>query len=97
MCLPGERDGTVAAQKALSAVYRTGQRFGAHHLVDVLVGTFVGDTRIGEVYLDAAQIGDIRSGATGAAASASWSPSSAPPSCATRSRPARGIFTTRSR
>jgi ATP-dependent DNA helicase RecQ len=32
-------DGTVAAQKALSAVYRTGQRFGAHHLVDILVGT----------------------------------------------------------
>ncbi|HEV2334609.1 MAG TPA: DNA helicase RecQ [Stellaceae bacterium] len=31
-------EGTVAAQKALSAVYRTGQRFGAHHLVDVLVG-----------------------------------------------------------
>jgi ATP-dependent DNA helicase RecQ len=31
-------DGTVAAQKALSAVYRTGQRFGAHHLVDVLLG-----------------------------------------------------------
>jgi ATP-dependent DNA helicase RecQ len=31
-------DGTVAAQKALSAVYRTGQRFGAHHLVDVLIG-----------------------------------------------------------
>jgi ATP-dependent DNA helicase RecQ len=31
-------DGTVAAQKALSAVYRTGQRFGAQHLVDVLVG-----------------------------------------------------------
>ncbi len=31
-------DGTVAAQKALSAVYRTGQRFGAHHLVDVLRG-----------------------------------------------------------
>jgi ATP-dependent DNA helicase RecQ len=32
------RDGTIAAQKALSAVYRTGQRFGAQHLVDVLVG-----------------------------------------------------------
>ena len=32
------RDGTVAAQKALSAIYRTGQRFGAHHLVDVLTG-----------------------------------------------------------
>ncbi len=31
-------DGTVAAQKALSAVYRTGQRFGASHIVDVLVG-----------------------------------------------------------
>ena len=31
-------DGTVAAQKALSAVYRTGQRFGAHYLVDVLLG-----------------------------------------------------------
>jgi ATP-dependent DNA helicase RecQ len=31
-------DGTVAAQKALSAIYRTGQRFGAHHLVDVLLG-----------------------------------------------------------
>ena len=39
--LPGPAaswDGTVAAQKALSAVYRTGQRFGAHHLVDVLIG-----------------------------------------------------------
>src|SRR5215471_526877 len=32
-------DGTVAAQKALSAVYRTGQRFGARHLVDILVGS----------------------------------------------------------
>ncbi len=31
-------DGTVAAQKAMSAVYRTGQRFGAHHLADVLTG-----------------------------------------------------------
>jgi ATP-dependent DNA helicase RecQ len=31
-------DGKIAAQKALSAVYRTGQRFGAHHLADVLVG-----------------------------------------------------------
>src|SRR5439155_21401962 len=29
---------TIAAQKALSAVYRTGQRFGAHHLADVLIG-----------------------------------------------------------
>ena len=31
-------DGTVAAQKLLSAVYRSGQRFGAAHLVDVLLG-----------------------------------------------------------
>lgn len=31
-------DGTVAAQKALSAVYRTEQRFGVNHLVDVLLG-----------------------------------------------------------
>ncbi|MBF0183135.1 MAG: DNA helicase RecQ [Magnetococcales bacterium] len=31
-------DGLIAAQKALSCVYRTGQRFGAVHLVDVLTG-----------------------------------------------------------
>ncbi|MDH3826474.1 MAG: DNA helicase RecQ [Desulfobacterales bacterium] len=31
-------DGTIAAQKALSCVYRTGQRFGAAHLTDILVG-----------------------------------------------------------
>lgn len=31
-------DGTLAAQKALSAVYRTGQRFGASYLSDVLLG-----------------------------------------------------------
>ena len=31
-------DGTLAAQKALSCVYRTGQRFGAEHLANVLVG-----------------------------------------------------------
>ena len=31
-------DGTVAAQKALSCVFRTGQRFGAIHVVDVLLG-----------------------------------------------------------
>jgi len=32
-------DGTEAAQKALSCVYRTGQRFGVNHLIDVLRGT----------------------------------------------------------
>jgi ATP-dependent DNA helicase RecQ len=31
-------DGTIAAQKALSCVYRTGQRFGVGYLVDVLLG-----------------------------------------------------------
>ena len=31
-------DGTVAAQKVLSAIYRTGQRFGALHIVSVLQG-----------------------------------------------------------
>src|SRR5258705_557729 len=31
-------DGTVAAQQALSCVYRTGQRFGAGHVIDVLLG-----------------------------------------------------------
>ena len=31
-------DATEAARKALSCVYRTGQRFGAHHVIDVLLG-----------------------------------------------------------
>jgi ATP-dependent DNA helicase RecQ len=31
-------DGTIAAQKLLSTVYRTGQRFGSGHLIDVLLG-----------------------------------------------------------
>ncbi|MGE0623721.1 MAG: DNA helicase RecQ [Pseudomonadales bacterium] len=31
-------DGTEAAQMALSATYRTGQRFGVNHLIDVLRG-----------------------------------------------------------
>lgn len=31
-------DGTVAAQKALSCVYRTGQRFGVAYLIEVLSG-----------------------------------------------------------
>ena len=35
-------DATVPAQKALSCVYRTGQRFGAAHLVNVLLGKETG-------------------------------------------------------
>jgi superfamily II DNA helicase RecQ len=40
ICLdpPQTWDGTEAARKALSCVYRTGQRFGAGHLCDVLLG-----------------------------------------------------------
>jgi ATP-dependent DNA helicase RecQ len=36
---PDTWDGTEAARKALSVVYRTGQRFGVNHLVDVLRGS----------------------------------------------------------
>jgi ATP-dependent DNA helicase RecQ len=35
---PRVRDGTEDARKALSCVYRTGQRFGAGHVIDVLLG-----------------------------------------------------------
>lgn len=35
---PASWNGTEAARKALSCVYRTGQRFGVQHLVDVLLG-----------------------------------------------------------
>ena len=40
ICLnpPTTWDATEAAQKALSCVYRTGQRFGAGHVIDVLRG-----------------------------------------------------------
>jgi len=40
VCLtpPDVFDGTEAARKILSTVYRTGQRFGAVHVIDVLMG-----------------------------------------------------------
>jgi ATP-dependent DNA helicase RecQ len=40
ICLdpPATFDGTVAAQQLLSCIYRTGQRFGAMHVIDVLRG-----------------------------------------------------------
>ena len=41
VCLdpPAPWDGTLAAQKLMSAAIRTGQRFGAGHLIDVVRGT----------------------------------------------------------
>jgi len=41
---PETWDGTVAVQKALSCVYRTGQRFGVTYIIDVLRGS--GNERI---------------------------------------------------
>ncbi len=35
---PATFDGSIAAQKALSCVYRTGQRFGVQYLINVLLG-----------------------------------------------------------
>ncbi|MEL0083436.1 MAG: RecQ family ATP-dependent DNA helicase, partial [Gammaproteobacteria bacterium] len=35
---PEKWDGTIAAQKALSTVYRSGQRFGVNYLIDILLG-----------------------------------------------------------
>jgi ATP-dependent DNA helicase RecQ len=37
---PNTWDATEAAQKALSTIYRTGQRFGTRHLMDVLLGRY---------------------------------------------------------
>jgi ATP-dependent DNA helicase RecQ len=42
---PDTTDGTVLAQKALSAVYRTGQGFGVTYVMDVLAGK--ADERVG--------------------------------------------------
>jgi ATP-dependent DNA helicase RecQ len=40
VCLDGAEviDGTIAAQKAMSAMLRTGERFGSEHLINLLVG-----------------------------------------------------------
>ena len=42
---PESFDGTLAAQKALSAIYRTGQRFGVAHTVNVLLGKDTDQTK----------------------------------------------------
>lgn len=41
---PETWDATIAAQKALSCVYRTGERFGAQYVINVLLGK--GDERV---------------------------------------------------
>ncbi len=51
---PQTWDGTVAAQMALSAVYRTGQRFGVNYLIDVLTGK--NDSRIQQFGHDQLQV-----------------------------------------
>ena len=40
VCLDGAEviDGTIAAQKAMSAMLRTGERFGSEHLINLLIG-----------------------------------------------------------
>jgi len=43
-------DGTIAAQKALSCIYRTGERFGQAYIVDVLLG--VESERIARLHHD---------------------------------------------
>ncbi|MBT2745847.1 MULTISPECIES: DNA helicase RecQ [unclassified Lysobacter] len=55
---PQSWDGTTAARKALSCVYRTGQRFGAGHVIDVLRGaTTEKVTRFGHEELSTFGIG----------------------------------------
>lgn len=58
-------DGTEAAQKLLSAIYRTGQRFGAAHIVDVLLGKSTDKTRQhGHEQLSVFGIGQEKASAT---------------------------------
>src|SRR5690606_33386970 len=56
---PETWDGTEAARKALSCVYRTGQRFGAAHLTDVLRGADTAKVRqFGHDQLSTYGVGD---------------------------------------
>lgn len=58
-------DATEAAQKALSAVYRTGQRYGVGHLVDVLLGHNTEKvTALGHQHLSVFGIGRLHSDKT---------------------------------
>ena len=55
-------DATIDAQKVLSAIARTGQRFGAGHIADILTGT-VNDTvtRLGHDQLKTFGVGREKS------------------------------------
>jgi ATP-dependent DNA helicase RecQ len=60
VCLdpPDTFDGSVAAQKLLSCIYRTGERFGQAHVVSVLLGEFEARTeRLGHDKLSTFGIG----------------------------------------
>jgi ATP-dependent DNA helicase RecQ len=60
---PATFDGTEAAQQLLSCVYRTGQRFGALHVIDVLRGEATAKvTSRGHEQLSTFGIGAARSG-----------------------------------
>ncbi|MGQ0544206.1 MAG: DNA helicase RecQ [Betaproteobacteria bacterium] len=60
---PATFDGTEAAQQLLSCVYRTGQRFGAMHVIDVLRGEATAKvTQRGHEQLSTFGIGAARSG-----------------------------------
>ncbi|MGM0583375.1 MAG: DNA helicase RecQ [Pseudomonadota bacterium] len=63
LCLtpPELFDGTEAARKALSAIYRTGERFGAEHVIGVLMGkTDARGERLGHDRLSVFGIGQDR-------------------------------------
>ena len=60
---PKTWDGTLAAQMALSAVYRTDQRFGVNYLIDVLTGK--DDARIQQFGHDQLQVFGIGKDYTG--------------------------------
>ena len=56
---PKTRHGTEIAQKLLSCIYRTGQRFGALHIIDVLLGKDTEKVRQhGHLHLSTFGIGD---------------------------------------
>ena len=68
-------DATQAAQMALSCVYRTGQRFGVVHLIDVLLGKTTRPGRDNSITSNSPPSASARRSPkpSGAASTASWS------------------------